>query len=55
MICTSTTGLQFSFISNRYVRGVLNRLGIKGINKKGVALALNFNEVRGACGYVERK
>lgn len=32
----------FSFISNRYVRGVLNRLGIKGINKKGVALALNL-------------
>src|SRR5690554_3827878 len=32
----------FSFISNRYVRGVLNRLGIKGLNKKGVALALNL-------------
>jgi poly-gamma-glutamate capsule biosynthesis protein CapA/YwtB (metallophosphatase superfamily) len=32
----------FSFISNRYVRGILNRLGIKGINKKGVALALNL-------------
>src|SRR5690554_468023 len=32
----------FSFISNRYVRGVLNRLGIKGLNKKGIALALNL-------------
>ena len=32
----------FSFISNRYVRGVLNRLGIKGLNKRGVALALNL-------------
>ena len=32
----------FSFISNRYVRGVLNMLGIKGLNKKGIALALNL-------------
>lgn len=32
----------FSFISNRYVRGVLNRLGIKGLNKKGIVLALNL-------------
>lgn len=32
----------FSFISNRYVRGVLNRLGIKGLNKKGIALVLNL-------------
>ncbi len=32
----------FSFISNRYVRGVLNRLGIKGLNKRGIALAHNL-------------
>ncbi len=32
----------FSFISNRYVRGVFNRLGIKGLNKKGIVLALNL-------------
>lgn len=32
----------FSFISNRYVRGVLNRLDVKGLNKKGIALALNL-------------
>lgn len=37
----------FSYISNRYVRGVLNRLGIKGLNKKGIALALNLMRFEG--------
>jgi poly-gamma-glutamate synthesis protein (capsule biosynthesis protein) len=31
-----------SFISNRYVRGVLSKLGITGSSSKGMALKLNL-------------
>jgi hypothetical protein len=32
----------FSFVSNRYLRALLNKMGIKGINKKRMALTLNL-------------
>ncbi len=31
-----------SFIKNRYVKGVFSKLGIKGVNKRGIALSLNL-------------
>jgi poly-gamma-glutamate capsule biosynthesis protein CapA/YwtB (metallophosphatase superfamily) len=32
----------FSFISNRYIKGLFIKMGIKGMNKKGMALTLNL-------------
>jgi len=31
-----------SFINNRYIRGLFNKLGLNLINKKGMALTLNL-------------
>lgn len=32
----------FSFITNRYLKGLINRTKVKGLNKKGMALTLNL-------------